>query len=233
MTDRRSPVGRRPRTIGSVLLSEELALVALDPRSGRPPLGVRAELNACLAGLLIGELVIDGFAAPGNDERDVVLTRTPLGPPALAAAAGVVAGEGPRIKATLSAMDRRLHKELGTGTWDAAVAGLVAAGIVGPPDGTIRPRHEILDPAVGEAVVARLQAAARGESGDLRTALLLSMAGPAHLLEIVAPERSGRRDARRRIDHALDGTPLAPIGKTVRKLITANQSAAAVPGVVG
>jgi hypothetical protein len=59
------------------------------------------------------------------------------------------------------------------------------------------------------------------------------MAGPAHLLEIVAPERSGRREGRRRIDHALDGTPLAPLGKAVRKVISANQSAAAVPGVIG
>ena len=218
-----------------MLLSEELALVALDPRSGRPALGLRAELNACLAGLLVGQLVVDGFAAPGSGERDLTLTGTsPESPaPALAAAARIVADKGPRIKAVLSAMDRGLEKELGTGTWDTALAGLMAAGVVGPPDGAVRPRHEILDPTIGEALIARLQAAARGETdGDLRTALLLSMTGPAHLLEVVAPQRGERRQARQRIDHAVDGTNLAPIGKIVRRLITENQSAAA-PGVVG
>jgi hypothetical protein len=92
----------------------------------------------------------------------------------------------------------------------------------------VRPSHQILDPAVGEAAVARLQAAARGEGGDdVRTALLLSMTGPANLLEIVAPHRSDRREARHRIDHALDGTDLGPIGKLVRKVISEAEAVAA------
>ena len=217
-----------------MLLSEELALLAIDPRSGRHSLGTRSELNACLAGLLVADLVVGRFATTGSDERDVVLEGPAPESAALAAAAGVVADKGPRIKAILSGMDRGLEQRIGTGTWDTAVAGLVAAGILGPAEGRVRPKHAILDPAAGEAAVARLQAAARGE-GDagLRTALLLSMTGPAHLLEVVAPERSGRREARRRIDHALDGTDLGSIGKLVRKVISEAEAAAAGAGTAG
>jgi hypothetical protein len=220
-----------------MLLSEELALVAIDPRSGRHALGTRSQLNACLAGLLVADLLVGRLATTGSDERDVVLESTggarAAGPesPALAAAAGVVADKGPRIKAILSGMDRGLEQRIGTGTWDTAITGLVAAGILGPAEGTVRPRHAILDPAAGEAAVARLQAAARGEGdADVRTALLLSMTGPANLLEVVAPERSGRREARRRIDHALDGTDLGPIGKLVRKVISEAEAVAAGAG---
>lgn len=211
-----------------MLLSEELALVAMDPATGRHALGTRSCLNACLAGLMVADLVVGGFAAAGTDERDVVLAGHPPESPTLAAAAGVVTDKGPRIKAVLSGMDRGLEQQLGTGTWDTAVAGLAAAGVIGPAEGKVRPKHEILDPAVGDAAVARLQAAARGEGGnDVRTALLLSMTGPANLLEIVAPERSDRREARRRIDHALDGTDLGPIGKLVRKVISEAEAVAA------
>ena len=34
-----------------MLLAEELALIALDPDSGRHAMGIRDKLNACLAGL--------------------------------------------------------------------------------------------------------------------------------------------------------------------------------------
>jgi hypothetical protein len=211
-----------------MLLSEELALVAIDPGSGRHSLGTRSHINACLAGLMVAELVVDGFATAGSDGRDLVLSGAAPESSSLAAAAGVVADKGPRIKAVLSGMDRGLEKELGTGTWDTAVAGLVAAGVIGPAEGMVRPRHQILDPAVGEAAVGRLQAAARGEGGDdVRTALLLSMTGPANLLEIVAPQRGDRRAARRRIDQALDGTDLGPIGKLVRKVISEAEAVAA------
>ena len=56
------------------------------------------------------------------------------------------------------------------------------------------------------------------------------MTGPAHLLEVVAPERRDRRHARDRIDHALDHTDLEPFGEVVRRLI-AEATAAAVAAV--
>jgi hypothetical protein len=203
-----------------MLLAEELALVAVDPETGRHRLGVRPDLNACLAGLLVAELLLDGVVAPGPKDKTVVSTDAPLpDDPALRAAAAVVATHGPKMKAILSHMDRGLTGQLGTGTWDTTLAGLERAGIVGPSGGGLRPRHDLLAPDVRQSLLERLQAAAAGDGPlEPRTALVLSLTGPAQLLEDVAPDRSGRRHARRRIDHALEDTDLEPIGATVRAL---------------
>jgi len=58
----------------------------------------------------------------------------------------------------------------------------------------------------------------------------LSMVGPAQLLELVAPDRAGRKHARRRIDHALDATSLQPVAESVRKVLA--EAAAAVASSV-
>src|SRR5439155_22443900 len=123
----------------------------------------------------------------------------------------VVAGKGPKIKAVLSDMDRGLHKYAGQGTWDAVVAGL--------PDGA----------AGRDEVIERLRAAAASdEQIDPRTALVLSMTGPAPLAHLVAPRRgAARRHARNRIDHATDGSPYEAVSRAVRKLIAQDQAAAA------
>ena len=85
----------------------------------------------------------------------------------------------------------------------------------------------VLQPFVRDATVAALSVAAAGDSAlDPRIAALLSMTGPAHLLEVVAPNRSSRRHARDRIDHALDGTSLESVGKAVRSLISDAAAAA-------
>lgn len=198
-----------------MLLAEELALIALDPDSGRHALGTRDNLNACLAGLLVAELQLD-------DRPES---------PLLAAAAEVVAEVGPKPKAALSAMSRGLDRRLGMGTWDAVIAGLVDAGVVAPSSGGLRPRNEVTDRAGRDAVVARLRVAASGDDPlDVRTAVLLSMVGPAHLLELVAPDRAGRKHARRRTDHALDATSLQPVAESVRKVLA--EAAAAVASSV-
>lgn len=213
-----------------MLLFEELALVAINPASGRHALGVGERLNACLAGLLLAELLLEGAARPESDRDDrieLVDGPAPASAP-LAAAAGVVAEKGPKIKAVLSGMDRGLHHQLGTGTWPSAVAGLVAAGVLAPTVGGLRPNNDILDTAAQDAVVERLQAAAAGDEPlDARTAVLLAMTGPANLLEVVAPERRTRRHARRRIDDALDRTDLKAITKIVKRLITEAEAVAA------
>jgi hypothetical protein len=216
-----------------MLLAEELALVAIDPESGRRAVGTGSLLNACLAGLLVAELLLDGTARSGERDDFVVLAdgRRPEDP-CLAAAAEVVAEAGPKIKAILSHMDRGLRSHAGAGTWDLAVAGLVGAGILGPSEGTLRPRHDVLDSGAHDEVVIRLQAAAAGDDPlDARTAVLLSMTGPAHLLEVVAPGRAGRKHARDRIDHALDTTDLKAVGKLVRKVL-AEAAATAGAGAV-
>jgi len=78
------------------------------------------------------------------------------------------------------------------------------------------------------ALLARVQAAASGDDElDARTALLLAMTGPAHLLEVVAPARADRRHARRRIDHALDAGTLRDVSAAVRQVL-ADAAAATV-----
>ena len=202
--------------VGVVLLAEELALIAIDPDSGRHALGTRDNLNACLAGLLVVELHLD-------DRPESHL---------LTAAGEVLADAGPKAKAVLSAMSSGLDRRLGMGTWDAVVAGLVEAGIVAPSSGGLWPRHQVIDRAARDAVVQRLQAAAADDGPlDARTASLLTMTGPAQLLELVAPDRSTRKHARRRIDHALDATSLQPIAASVRKVLADAAAAAAAASV--
>lgn len=217
-----------------MLLAEELALVALHSESGRHSLGTRDQLNACLAGLLVAELVLDGAAAPGDGKSTVVLTdRVASRSPLLSAASDVIAAEGPKIKAVLSHMSRGLHEHVGTGTWEAVMGELVRSGVVAPAESRVRPRHELTDPTVRNAIVDRLQIAAAGDDPlDVRTALVLSMTGPANLLEVVAPDRGIRKHARKRIDHALDASHLRPIGEVVRRLLAEAAAAAAAAATV-
>jgi hypothetical protein len=112
--------------VGSMLLAEELALIAIDPGSGRHALGTRDKLNAYLAGLLVVELHLD-------DRLDSRL---------LAAAGEVLAEAGPKTKAVLSAMSRDVDRRLGMGTWDAVIAGLVDADVVAPVSECLRPSNE-------------------------------------------------------------------------------------------
>jgi hypothetical protein len=210
-------------------LAEELALVAIDPSSGRHALGLRSELNACLAGLLIADLMLDGVVDIGDKEdRAVVTGKAEPKSEILAAATAVVIEAGPKIKGMLSHMERGLSQRLGLGTWDAVVSGLVESGVLAATHGAVRSRNDVLQPFVRDATVAALRVAAAGDAAlDPRTAALLSMTGPAHLLEVVAPDRSKRRHARDRIDSALDGTRLESIGKMVRRVISDAASSAA------
>jgi hypothetical protein len=192
-----------------MLMAGELALVAMNPVRRGPGLGTRRQLNACLAGLLLGDLVLQGVAALNPRDTIVLVPGATLDAGTLAGAAYVVAEKGPKIKAILSGMDQGLRKHAGQGTWDAAVAGV--------PEGA----------AGRDEVIERLRAAA-GSDGqiDPRTALVLSMTGPAQLLELIAPVRGAdRRHARNRIDHATDGSPYEAISRAVRKIIAEDQSA--------
>lgn len=216
-----------------MLLAGELALVALDANSGRHALGTRDQLNACLAGLLVAELVLDGAAAAGDAKATIVLTdsRAPTSA-LLSAVAGVITEKGPKIKPVLAHMSRGLDRRLGSGTWDAVIVELVATGAVAPADGGLRPRNEVADRPARDAILDRLRVAAAGDDPlDARTALVLSMTGPAHLLEAVAPNRATRKHARQRIDHALDSSQLQPIGEVVRRLLAEAAAAAAAATV--
>jgi hypothetical protein len=219
-----------------MLLAEELALVALNPESGRPQIGTGEALNACLAGLLVAELLLDGSVGPGDREDRIVAVPGREGPasPALGAVLEIVAEKGPKMKAVLSHMRRGLEQRLGMSTQEAVFSGLAGAGIVAASTGGLLPKRPVLDRGAWDAVVDRLRAAAQGDGPiDRRTALVLSMTGPAQLLEVVAPERSTRKHARDRIDHALDGSDLEPVGKVVRRLIQEAMEVAAGVAVIG
>lgn len=219
-----------------MLLAEELALAAVKPDSGRHQIGTGGALNACLAGLLVAELLLDGTVGPGDkDDRIVAVAGRPSpSSPALAAALEVVTEKGPKMKAVLSHMSRGLEARLGMPTQEAVFSGLAGAGIVGASTGGLLPKRPVLDRTAWDAVVDRLRAAARSDDPlDPRTALVLSMAGPAQLLEVVAPERRARKHARARIDHALDGSDLEPVGKVVRRLIQEATEVAAATAVIG
>ncbi|HZX54809.1 MAG TPA: GPP34 family phosphoprotein [Ilumatobacteraceae bacterium] len=213
-----------------MLLAEELALVAINPKSGRHAVGLRSQLNACLAGLLVAELLLDDVIALGDKPDRVHVTgRAQPHGATLAAATTVVIDKGPKLKAILSHMDRGLSAKIGLGTWDACVNGLADAGIVTNAKG-VRHSNTLVQGFVRDSIVASLRVAVAGDTPlDLRLAALLSMTGPANLLEVVAPDRKRRGQARDRIDHALDGTELEAIGKTVRRLIS-DANAAAVGG---
>src|SRR5687767_13587112 len=109
-----------------MLLAEELALVALKPESGRHQIGTGEALNACLAGLLVAELLLDGSAGLGDrDDRIVAVPGSEIArSPALAAALEVVAEKGPKMRAVLSHMSRGLKQRLGMTTYDAVFSGL-------------------------------------------------------------------------------------------------------------
>jgi ParB-like chromosome segregation protein Spo0J len=86
-------------------------------------------------------------------------------------------------------------------------------------------QHPVLPPAARDEPLQRVHLAATGDNGlEARTAVLLALAGPARLLEVVAPERADRRHARQRIKLATELTPVAPV---VKKVIAEMQAAAA------
>ena len=190
-------------------------------------MGQRGALNACLAGLLLADLVLDDVVQPADRANRLVVTgRAEPRTKVLAAATAVLIDKGPKIRAALSHMDRGLTHHLGLGTWEATMAGLVDEGVVTASRGGLRTHHDVVGLHVRDSVIAALRVAAAGDMElDLRTAALLSMLGPAHLLDVVAPARAARRHARERIDHALDATVLQPIGDMVRRVIAAADAA--------
>lgn len=218
-------------SLRTMLLAEELALVALKPEAGRAKLGGDSNLNACLAGLLVAELLMNESVRHGD--RDELVLAVPgrqlPASPVLAAALEIVAEKGPKLKGVLSHMSRGMQQRIGMSTREAVYSGLTTAGVVGASTGGLLPKRPVLDRAAWDGIVDRLRAAALDEGPiDTRTALVLSMTGPAHLLELVAPEGSTRKHCRDRIDSALAGSDFEPVGTVVRRLI--QEAAAAAVG---
>jgi Golgi phosphoprotein 3 (GPP34) len=104
---------------------------------------------------------------------------------------------------------RRLSRRIG-GSRDRVLDRLVDVGVLGRDRPSIwRPtRHPVIDTATYQAVLDQVRAAATGQGPvppDI--AVVLALAGPCRLLERVAPDRSTRREAKKRIAHATAETP--------------------------
>ena len=68
-----------------------------------------------------------------------------------------------------------------------------------------------------------MRSAAAGDGPlDPVNATLIALAGPCHLLEVIAPERSGRRHAKRRVKEA---SAQVPVADAVRYTIEASTTA--------
>jgi hypothetical protein len=204
-----------------MLIAEELLLLGLDPDRGTP-LATRQYLVVCLSGALVGELALTGvvgvsggrFVATGPAPDDPLLARVH----ALLARSTLRRAPGQL---------RRLDRALG-GVRSELVDGLVERDVLGRRRDRVLfwsvTRHPVLRPDARNEPLRRVQLAAAGDGGlEPRTAVLLALAGPARLLEVVAPERTGRRHARQRIKAATDLTPVAPV---VKKVIAEMQAAA-------
>ncbi|HMA46129.1 MAG TPA: GPP34 family phosphoprotein [Frankiaceae bacterium] len=212
-----------------MLLAEELLLIGLDPAKGSVVNSVRPQLLVGLAGALVGELALAGLVELSG-ERFVAVGGPPVDPLLAAAHQALARPEGRRAADQL----RRLDKAIG-GVWSRLVERLVDQGVLDRRRDRVVlfpvTRHPVLHSAVREELLEQVRAAAAGD-GELepRTAVVLALAGPSRLLEVVAPDRAGRRHAKRRIDTATELTPVAPV---VKKVIAQMQAAAAVAVAAG
>ena len=95
-------------------------------------------------------------------------------------------------------------------------------------------RHPVTDPAGHAALLADVRAAAT-DDGPLsqRDAVLLALAGPCQMLEVVAPDRADRKQAKRRIAQASEQVE-APdaVKESLAALVAATTSAVAANSAV-
>jgi len=210
-----------------MLIAEELLLLGLDPVRGTVR-ATRQYLVVCLSGALVAELALTGavelsggrFCATGPAPADPLLARVHglLSPTTARRAPGQL---------------RRLDRALG-GVWSELVDGLIEQGVLGRRRDRVLfwsvVRHPVLRPEARDEPVRRVQQAAAGDGYlEPRTAVLLALAGPARLLEVVAPVRADRRHAKQRIGAAAESTPVAPV---VKKVISEMQAAAGAAAAV-
>jgi hypothetical protein len=121
------------------------------------------------------------------------------------------------------------------GSWLLLVDGLIAQGVLGRRRSRILlvnvTRHPVLRPTVREEVLHRVRAAAATDGVlEPRTAVLLALAGPAGLVKVVAPQRSDRDHARRRMSTAAQQVPAAAV---VQQVLAEMQTAVALAARAG
>ena len=207
-------------SVHGVLIAEMLLLVAVNDK-GRVPLGSDSFVDIGLTGALLAELAIDGRLTIAEDGT-VRAGDTRPGDVLLADAYDAVREhlEGRKAKQVIGGLGRHIG-----GSRKRVVDRLVEGGVLGRDrPSAFRPtRHPVLDRAARQAVLDQVRAAATGE-GSVRpdVAVVLALTGPCRLLERVAPERSTRGEAKRRIARVTAETPFASdVTKIVDELIAA------------
>lgn len=197
-------------------LAEQLALVVIDPDTGRPEVPTKDGLLRGLIELLLGQLVLDGHLEV-NGEELVVATHTRPDTTLLVSVIEVVEEHGPGAKPVIVRLYRGIGEHRSHGTWDAVVERLVANQEIEPGKGFVHEHHVVDDLAGRAAVVDRINAALTGDGElDAETALLVHAAGSAGLVGVLV-DRDARSAAERRAEHALDGTTLKGLSDLVRR----------------
>jgi hypothetical protein len=203
-----------------VLIAEMLLLVAVNDK-GHVPVGSDAFVKVGLTGALLAELAIDGQLTIAEDGT----VRAGDSRPAdelLADVHDAVRTHLQRRKA--QRVIRGLSRHIG-GSRDRVVDRLVDDGVLGRDrPSVLRPtQHPVIDTAARQAVVDQVRTAAAGEGPvPPDVAVVLALAGPCRLLGRVAPDRSTRGEAKRRIARAIAETPFAPgVAAIVDELIAA------------
>ena len=209
-----------------MLLAEAFVLLALDT-DGTVARGTANQPSAALGvtGALITELARDGHVDLA--EGRIRLTGTiPTHPLLFQTLENLRPHEGKPLKSRLAAV-----KHSG---WAEVVDAMVAAGVIGREKHTLHPtRHPVTDRTAHAALLAEVRAAAAGD-GPLseRDAVLLALAGPCQMLEVVAPDRADRRHAKRRIAQASEQVETAAVKQAIDAVAAATAAAVAANAAV-
>jgi hypothetical protein len=209
-----------------MLLAESFVLLALDP-DGTPAQGHgnQEAVRVGVTGALITELCQQGHLRL-DDGRLHVTGTTPEHPLLRQVLENVAPHDGKSLKSRLGRV-----KHSG---WREVVDMMIADGKLGREAAPLRAtRHPVRCLEEHEMVLRRVRAAASSnEPMDDRTAVLLALALPCHLVPVVAPDRPGRTFATKRMEEAVDRVPAAAAVKYVVEAAELAIMAAATAGVL-
>jgi hypothetical protein len=204
---------------GRVLLAEGIVLVSLSP-DGTLARGVMSQtaIGIAVTGALVADLVEAGHVTLPDGRVHLTGTR-PTEPLLARTLDNLERHEGKRFKRRIGSI-----KHAG---WKEVVDDMIDRGIVGRVKESMRPtRHPVTDPAAHAALLATVRRAATDDSDPPPwVADLLALAGPAQLINVVAPNRADRKSVRKRMAAAADRTPaMKSIVRAVRDAVTAATS---------
>jgi golgi phosphoprotein 3 len=205
-------------------LYEEVMLLALKDREGKPELG--SMYQYALGGALLAELLGSNRVRLVDDNRRVsLIDTTPLGDILLDHCLEQISKARKQKKtadwvAAFAAVKDLKHK---------AVAGLCSRGILRREEKKVlllftSKLYPQVDPTPEREVVERLRAAVFTQGADVepRTVLLVALAGASDLLKMVF-DKKDLKAAGERIERLVDSSP---ISKATRKAVEAAQAAA-------